>query len=97
MSSIRNLKKNIDYLVFEVISDCFGYSELHPNDKAAEISAIINDAVILRNELVQRINNPDGKDNPKIVKAYYKSVENDLFTGVDALFERLSALSSTKE
>jgi tRNA splicing ligase len=97
MSSIRNLKKNIDYLVFEVISDCFGYSELHPYDKAAEISAIINDAVILRNELVQRINNPDGKDNPKIVKAYYKSVENDLFTGVDALFERLSALSSTKE
>jgi hypothetical protein len=43
------------------------------------------------------VNNPDGKDNPKIVKAYYKTVEKDLLTGVDKLFERLSGLSSKKK
>ena len=50
-----------------------------------------------RNDLIARVNNPDGKDNPKIVKAYYKSVEKDLITGVDKLFERLSALSAKKK
>ena len=72
MASIRELKKDIDYLVFEVISDCFVYSNVHPENKTDELSALISDAVEFRNDLIARVNNPDGKDNPKIVKAYYK-------------------------
>jgi hypothetical protein len=96
MASIRSLKKDIDYLVFEVISDCFVYSEVHPDEKPEELSGIISDAVNFRNDLIARVNNPDGKDNPKIVKAYYKSVEKDLLKGVDELFKRLSAISREK-
>lgn len=97
MASVRELKKDIDYLVFEVISDCFVYSGVHPDNKSDELSAIISDAVNFRNDLIARVNNPDGKDNPKIVKAYYKTLEKDLTTGVDKLFNRLSALSKKKE
>jgi len=94
MASVRELKKDIDYLVYEVLSDCFAFSGMHPDDRTEELSAIISDAVDLRNDLIARVNNPDGKDNPKIVKAYYKSVEKDLLKGVDKLFTRLSSLSS---
>jgi hypothetical protein len=97
MASIRELKKDIDYLIFEVISDCFVFSGVHPENQSDELSAIISDAVNLRNDLIARVNNPDGKDNPKIVKAYYKSVGKDLMTGVDELFDRLSSLSKKKE
>jgi hypothetical protein len=97
MASIRDLKKDIDYLVFEVISDCFIHSRLHPENESEELSAIINDAVNFRNDLLARVNNPDGKDNPKILKAYYKLVEKDLLTGVDKLFDRLSTLTKKKE
>ena len=97
MASVRELKKDIDFLVFEVISDCFTYSNIHSDNKSDELSTLISDAVEFRNDLIARVNNPDGKDNPKIVKAYYKSVEKDLLTGVDKLFERLSALSSKKK
>jgi hypothetical protein len=97
MASVRELKKDIDYLVFEVISDCFVYSNIHPDNKSDELSTLISDSVEFRNDLIARVNNPDGKDNPKIVKAYYKTVEKDLITGVDRLFERLSALSSKKK
>jgi hypothetical protein len=96
MASVRSLKKDIDYLIFEVISDCFAFSAIHPDDKSDELSAIISDAVNFRNDLIARVNNPDGKDNPKIVKAYYKAVEKDLITSVDKLFDRLSALSKKK-
>jgi hypothetical protein len=96
MASVRELKKDIDYLVFEVISDCFAFSSLHPDNKSDELSAIISDAVAFRNDLIARVNNPDGKDNPKIIKAYYKTLEKDLMTGVDELFTRLSALSKAK-
>ena len=93
MASVRGLKKDIDTLIFEVISDCFVYSGLHPDEEADKASGIISDAVNLRNDLIARVNNPDGKDNPKIVKAYYKGVEKDLVSGVDKLFGRLSNLS----
>jgi hypothetical protein len=96
MASVRDLKKDIDYLIFEVISDSFAYSGIHPEDKSDELSAIISDAVSFRNDLIARVNNPDGKDNPKIVRAYYKSIEKDLTAGVDKLFDRLSALSKKK-
>lgn len=97
MASVRELKKDIDFLVFEVISDCFVYSNLHPDNKSEELTALISEAVELRNDLIARVNNPDGKDNPKIVKAYYNSVSKDLMLGVDKLFEKLSAISSKKK
>jgi hypothetical protein len=97
MASVRELKKDIDYLIFEVISDCFVYSNVHPENKSDELSALISEAVEFRNDLISRVNNPDGKENPKIVKAYYKTVEKDLITGVDKLFERLSTISVKKK
>ncbi|MBK7713514.1 MAG: hypothetical protein IPN67_08860 [Bacteroidales bacterium] len=93
MASVRELKKDIDYLIYEVISDCFVFSELHPEIKSDELSALISEAVDFRNDLIARVNNPDGKDNPKIVKAYYKTLQKDLLTGVDKLFTRLSDLT----
>ena len=97
MASVRVLKKDIDSLIFEVISDCFVYSGLNSETNTEKVSAIISDAVGLRNDLIARVNNPDGKDNPKIVKAYYKSVEKDLKLGADKLFKRLSSLSVKKK
>jgi hypothetical protein len=93
MASVRELKKDIDFLIYEVISDCFVFSGLHPDSKADEVSAIISDAIDFRNDLIARVNNPDGKDNPKIIKAYYKLLEKDLLTGVDKLFNRLSEMT----
>ena len=96
MASVRELKKDIDYLVFEVISDCLLYSDVNPAENEDAVTTIIQDAVSFRNDLIARVNNPDGKDNTKIVKAYYKSVEKDLLIGVDMLFDRLSAVSANK-
>ncbi len=97
MPSVRRLKKEIDTQVFEVISDCFVYSGLHPADESDEVSVIVNDAVSLRNDLIARVNNPDGKDNPKIVKKYYQQVKKDLGSGVDKLCARLSSLAKKKK
>ena len=97
MSSIRDLKKDIDYIMYEVISDCFVYNEMHPGHKEEEVSAIINEAVELRNDLIARVNNPDGKDNTKIVKTYYQAVRKDLMEGADKLFTRLSDISVPKK
>jgi hypothetical protein len=97
MASIRQLKKDIDNQLFEVIADCFLYIGVHPDKKSDEVSAIIEDAVSLRNDLISRVNNPDGKDNPQLVKKYFQQVSSDLSGGVDELCKRLSTITSKKK
>jgi hypothetical protein len=96
MASIRILKKDIDYLIFEVISDSLVHAELNPDNKRDEVSGIISDAVALRNDLITRINNPAEKHEPKALRAHFQSVKKDLIEGVDKLFNRLSSLSKKK-
>jgi hypothetical protein len=97
MPSIRKLKKNIDNIVFEVISDCFAFGAMHPDDKEEEIAGIISDAVSLRNDLIRRVNNPEKKDEPKSLRSHFQLVEKDLFVGADKLCGRLIALHPKQE
>ena len=97
MGSIRKLKKEIDSQVYGVISDCFAFSELNPDEKSDEVSGIISDAVNFRNDLMHRVNNPDREADPKGIKAYYQLVNSDLTNGVDKLFTRLSSVSKKKK
>jgi hypothetical protein len=97
MASVRQLKKDIDNQVFELISDCLLYIGLHPDKKYDEIAGIIEEAVGLRNDLIARVNNPDGKDDPKIVRKHYQAVLTDLNSGIDKLCGDLSSLSAKKK
>jgi hypothetical protein len=97
MGNIRKLKKDIDSKVYEVISDCFTYAEIHPDNKPGEVSGIISDAVNFRNELMHRLNNPDSSGDPKGIKAHYQLIKKDLVTGIDSLCDRLSSVSKKKK
>ncbi|MHC1779443.1 MAG: hypothetical protein AB9922_04335 [Bacteroidales bacterium] len=89
MASLRVIKKDIDYLVSEVVSDCWTFLYINPDKKAEDVVDIINDAVKFRNELFERVNNPVKEK----VKAHYKAINQDLLSGVDSLFQRISALT----
>lgn len=89
MASLRVIKKDIDYLVSEVVSDCWTFLYINPDKKAEDVVDIINDAVKLRNELFERVNNPA----KEYVKAHYKAINQDLLNGVDSLFQRISKLT----
>jgi hypothetical protein len=93
MASIKSLKKDIDYLFFELISDCFMFTSLHDGPEKAEVQNLIEEAVGMRNEFIDRVNHPDGKDNPALVKTYYAKLRKELFEKVNDYFERLSAVS----
>jgi len=93
MPSIRKLKKDIDCLVFEVISDCFTFGTLHPDEEPEDVSSIISDAVNLRNDLIKRVNNPERSDDYKVIRARFRNIEKDLFVGIDKLCGKLSLLT----
>ncbi len=97
MASIRLLKKDIDSKIYELIEDCFTYSELHPDNKAEEVTGIVSDAVNFRNDLFSRVNHPGQEIDPRGIKAHYQLINRELDEGLDKLFERLSSLSKKKK
>lgn len=88
MASLRVIKKDIDYLISEVISDCWTFLYTNPGKSSQEAVAIMNDAVTLRNDLYNRVNKPDKEK----MKAHYNAINKDLLTGVDSLFQRISEM-----
>lgn len=96
MSSIRKLKKDIDYMIYEVISDCFTAMSVQPMEKSEDIALLISDAVKLRNEMFSRAKHPGGKENPAVTRDYYKSVKKDFLKEIDSLFDRLSRITRSE-
>lgn len=93
MANKRNLKKDIDYLAYEVIADCFTYAQVNGEKNDKKVKQIIGDTIELRNNLIARVNHPDGKDNPKLVKQHFRKIYADLLEGIDKQFNALSEIS----
>ncbi len=93
MANLRDLKKDIDFLCGQVVFDCMYYAQTTENPDLDEAQEIVNEALFLDGELRIKANHPDGKDNPKLVKAYYKALAKELVEKCDVLYNRLNALA----
>ncbi|GET30332.1 hypothetical protein [Prolixibacter sp. SD074] len=92
MASVRRLKKDIVELTAQLIGDCIDYVEYFDNADEEKAIAIISDAVKMHNEAIDRANHPDGKDNPKLVKAHYNKLQEDFVKGIDDAYAELEKL-----
>lgn len=88
MASIRRIKRDIDYLTSEVLSDCYLFMYLYPEKQHEAAVAIMQDAAILHNSLKERTRNIEGK-----AKVHFRIIFEDLLKGVDGLFRRISELT----
>jgi len=95
MASIRDIKKDIDFLVGEVISDSFLCLQINTGEKKDEIIDIINQITDKRNELLSKIGKAP-RNNKKETKAYFNAIYNELIEKADNSFEKLSKLIDKK-
>ena len=87
--NLRTLKKDFDYLIGEVISDCCTFIYVNPDKKEAEAVEVINQAIALRDEMFDRLN----KIHEKPAKPHIKALKEDFLNRIDALFEKISELA----
>lgn len=77
MASIRKLKKDINYLAYDLLTEAFTYKHFHPDLEEKKLDDVIREIVKLRNELIFRLNHPNGDEN--ISKSeHYRKIENDM-------------------
>jgi hypothetical protein len=91
MASIRRLKKEIEFLSSQVIGDSIDFIQTF-NGKELEAMAVIDEIVALHNNTVDKINNPDGKDNQKLVKEFYRQLKKQYIEGINESYQRLESL-----
>jgi acyl-CoA reductase-like NAD-dependent aldehyde dehydrogenase len=88
MASIRDLKKDINYVLGDIIEGVYVW-EYENTDKGTEKSeAIIDEAISTFDALIARVNERDVEDR----KAHLKSVSNALEDKAKELADRINKL-----
>ena len=93
MANRRELKKDINWLTEEVVSDCLIYWEFNKNKNKEHVVDIINSVITKRNELISRINKPSSKMTRHEVKSAYSQVVKEMFEVTNESLEKLSELA----
>lgn len=92
MTSRRRLKKEIDYVVSDLILDCITYTNLYQKPNDAEAMEIVQGTLIMRNELRDLANHPDKRNESDSVKSHYDNIAKTLIGGVDEGYGKLGKL-----
>jgi hypothetical protein len=78
MASRRDLKKCINNLTFELVSECLTYRHFHKDKKHDKTDKTMENLVATRNELIKKVNHPSEKADYKKNRTYYRGVIKDL-------------------
>lgn len=97
MTSRRRLKKEIDYLVSDLILDCFTIRSMNQKPNDEESLQIVQDTLALRNELRDKANHPEKKDKSETRKNFYNNIAKTLIEGVETSYGKLGKLVNTEE
>lgn len=95
MANLRDLKKEIDYRLEEVVFDCDMAICFQPS-KEKEIFDVMQDAVAVRNALFVKANNPAEPHNRSLVRKHYAALRTEMVAEYDKLFKKLSEINEAK-
>lgn len=86
--NLRDIKKDIEYVISAFVDDCYTFATVNPAASDEALSAMLDEAIELFNDLKDRANEkPQGGK-----KAHFAAIRKELIEKTDALYEKLSAL-----
>ncbi len=78
MASRKNLKKDIRYIINELITEVYVYQKLNPQVNETKLNNTLKELLSHYNNYIARINKPEGKNNRKLMKIHYNKIIEDL-------------------
>lgn len=88
MANVRNLKKDINYVLGDIIEAVYVWEFTNTDKDTKKSEAIIDEAIATFDELIAKVNskNVDNK------KAHFKAITNELEDKGRALIEKINKL-----
>jgi hypothetical protein len=88
MASIRNLKKDINYVMGDIIEAVYIHEMTTTGKPTEQSNALIDEVIAIFDSLIVKVNNKKVENR----KAYLKQVEKDLEAAAIQLVEKVNAL-----
>ena len=92
MASRRKLKKTINYVSTELMTEVYFRVLLSGKSDDAKVEALSVEIADLNDRFILRAGRPDGKNNSAIVKAYFRKLFSDWQTAVDVIVKKMDEL-----
>lgn len=88
MASIKNLKKDINFVLGDIIEECYMWEIEHPDADPKKAEAIINEAIEAFDGFIDRVHSKEIENQ----KAHFNAIKNDLETTAVKLLEKVNKL-----
>ena len=88
MANIKNLKKDINYVLGDIIEAVYLYEMTTTGKPSAETDALIDEAIAAFDVLIAKVN----AKNVENKKAHFKQINNDLEETANQLVAKINAL-----
>jgi len=91
MASCRDIKKDVNFLAEQMMSECFSFLEYSPLNYQENVLDILHDVEQLRLNLLYQINHPKEGEN---LRSYYRQIIELMYQQNMDLLERLNSLTN---
>lgn len=88
MANKRELKRDINYVLGDIIEAAFLHQMANPKEDPAKSNEIVDEAIADFDELITKMNQKD-VDNKK---QHFRSIQKELETKANKLVEKINAL-----
>ena len=88
MANIRNLKKEINYVLGDIIEAVYIWENANPTKDTKKSEAIIDEAIATFDSLIKKVN----AKNIEAQKVHFKSITAELETKGRAMIEKINKL-----
>jgi len=86
MASIKNLKKDINYVLGDIIEECYTLELLNPKIDSKATEAIIDETIVAFDSLIEKVNMKDVENK----KAHFKNITLELEETAVNLLEKIN-------
>jgi len=92
MASRRKLKQTIKFVSSELVTDIYFRCLMSKKLDDQKVDSLVVEIMALNREFVLRVNRPDGKNNTKIVKAYFRKLFADWQKAMEKIIKEIESL-----
>lgn len=89
MANIRDLKKDINFVLGDIIEAVFLWEDTTGNKNSEKGNAIVEEAIVVFDDLMEKVNQKGVEDK----KAHFQAVRKELEEKAVALVEKFNALA----
>ena len=90
MASKRQLKKDVIAEVMRLFDEALIIRSVADSEAMQrELEDLMDDIMVFTDDTLRRIDHPDGKDNPRLIRAYYRGLRQHIAQHVANFSDRL--------